>query len=191
LALKNKDEKPMFTRQEAANVIARLAEPPIRSALETCEIVDLPRLTVTRTVTHAGERRRLVKDFTTLSFGQQQSVLLALMLSSRATIPLVIDQPEDDLDGEFIYGSIVPALRLAKERRQIIVVTHNSNIAVLGDAEQIIVLKSTAERAVVHAAGSIDDPATRDAACSILEGARDAFKRRASIYGFDIVERGA
>jgi DNA repair ATPase RecN len=113
------------------------------------------------------------------------------MLSSKATIPLIIDQPEDDLDGEFISGSIVPALRLAKERRQIIVVTHNPNIAVLGDAEQIIVLKSTADHAVVHATGSIDDSATRDAACNILEGSRDAFKRRAEIYGFDIVDRGA
>ncbi|WP_428673781.1 TrlF family AAA-like ATPase [Reyranella sp.] len=191
LALKNHDGKAIFSRQEASNVIARLAEPPIRSELETCEIVDLPRLTVTRTVAHDGGQRRLVKDFTTLSFGQQQSVLLALMLSSKATIPLVIDQPEDDLDGEFIYGSIVPALRLAKERRQIIAVTHNANIAILGDAEQIIVLKSTAERATVHATGSIDDPTTRDAACNILEGHRDALKRRASIYGFVIKERSA
>jgi hypothetical protein len=69
------------------------------------------------------------------------------------------------------------------------VVTHNSNIAVLGDAEQIIVLKSTAAQAIVHATGSIDDVATREAACNILEGARDAFKQRASIYGFDLKER--
>lgn len=189
LALKSKDGKAIFTRQDAANIISHLGEPPIRAALETCEIVDLPRLTVMRSVMHEGVRRPLVKDFTTLSFGQQQSVLLALMLSSKATIPLVIDQPEDDLDGEFIYGSIVPVLRLAKERRQIIIVTHNSNIAVLGDAEQIIVLKSTAEHAIVHSTGSIDDVVTREAACGILEGARDAFKRRASIYGFDLTER--
>lgn len=191
IALKTKEGKSIFTRQEAMNVVMRLGEPDNRSALETCEIVDLPRLTVMRMVTHSGIRQPLVKDFTTLSFGQQQSVLLALMLSSKATIPLVIDQPEDDLDGEFIYHSIVPVLRRAKERRQIIVVTHNANIAVLGDAEQIIVLKSTAERAVVHATGSIDDAATREAACAILEGARDGFKRRASIYGFDLKQRDA
>jgi predicted ATPase len=65
-------------------------------------------------------------------------VLLALMLSSKSNRPLIIDQPEDDLDGEFIYHGIVPVLRKAKERRQIIVVTHNANIAVLGNAEQII-----------------------------------------------------
>lgn len=191
LALKNADGKSIFSRQEATNVIARLGEPTNRSALETCEVVDLPRLTVMAMVTYDGKRQPLVKDFTTLSFGQQQSVLLALMLSSKSTIPLVIDQPEDDLDGEFIYQSIVPVLRRAKERRQIIVVTHNANIAVLGDAEQIIVLKSTAHRASVRATGSIDDAETRAAACAILEGARDGFKRRASIYGFDLKERDA
>jgi predicted ATPase len=53
----------------------------------------------------------------------------------------IIDQPEDNLDGEFIYSSFVLALRRAKERRQIVIVTHNANISVLGDAEQIIVLK--------------------------------------------------
>ena len=77
----------------------------------------------------------------------------------------------------------MPVLRLAKERRQIIVVTHNANIAVLGDAEQIIVLKSTAERGSIVSRGSIDDPETRDAACKILEGAHEAFERRARIYG--------
>ncbi len=62
-------------------------------------------------------------------------------------------------------------------------VTHNPNIAVLGDAEQIIVLKSTAERGMIVSRGSIDDADTREAACNILEGAREAFERRARIYG--------
>ena len=82
-----------------------------------------------------------------------------------------------------IYKSLVPVLRMAKERRQIIVVTHNANIAVLGDAEQIIVLKSTAERGIIVSRGSIDDPSTQEAACNILEGTQEAFERRARIYG--------
>ena len=65
-------------------------------------------------------------------------------------------------------------LRRAKERRQIVIVTRNANIAVLGDAEQIIVLKSQSDRGIITARGSIDDPETRDAACNILEGAREA-----------------
>jgi len=108
---------------------------------------------------------------------------LALILSSRSNAPLIIDQPEDNLDGEFIYHSLVPVLRMAKGCRQVIVVTHNANIAVLGDAEQIVVLKSTSDRGTIVSRGSIDDPAIRDAACGILEGAKEAFHRRASIYG--------
>ena len=145
---------------------------------------DLPRLTVTKSiVTPDGKTQHITRDFSRLSLGQQQSVLLALMLSSTSNAPLIIDQPEDNLDGEFIYHSLVPVLRLAKERRQIIIVTHNANIAVLGDAEQIIVLKSTSEKATILSRGSIDDPTTRELACTILEGAREAFHRRAMIYG--------
>ena len=92
------------------------------------------------------------------------------MLSSKSNAPLIIDQPEDNLNSEFIYHSLVPVLRMAKEIRQIIVVTHNANITVLGDAEQIIVHKSTAERGQIVSRGSIDDPENREAACNILEG---------------------
>jgi ABC-type bacteriocin/lantibiotic exporter with double-glycine peptidase domain len=115
--------------------------------------------------------------------GQQQSVLLALMLSADSNRPLIIDQPEDNLDGEFIYQTLVPVLRRAKERRQIIIVTHNPNVAVLGDAEQILVMKAMNDRGAIVARGSIDHDQTRDAACAILEGAREAFLRRARMYG--------
>ena len=174
----------VFAKADAESIIVRLADPPIRFALERCEVHDLPRLTVTKEVAdQSGKPRYLHRDFSKLSLGQQQSVLLALMLSSRSNVPIIIDQPEDNLDSEFIYKGLVPVLRMAKERRQIIVVTHNANIAVLGDAEQIVILKSTAERGIIASCGSIDDPSTREAACNILEGAREAFERRARIYG--------
>ena len=125
----------------------------------------------------------VVREFKRLSLGQQQSVLLALMLTSQSRAPLIIDQPEDNLDSEFIYKTLVPVIRRAKERRQVIVVTHNANIAVLGDAEQIVVLKATHDRGVIASRGSIDEPGTREQACAILEGSREAFERRATIYG--------
>ena len=105
------------------------------------------------------------------------------MLSSNSDRPLIIDQPEDNLDGEFIYTTLVPVLRRAKERRQVIIVTHNPNVAVLGDAEQIVVMKAMNDRGEIVARGSIDHTETRDAACAILEGAREAFLRRAKMYG--------
>jgi DNA repair ATPase RecN len=174
----------VFDKAEADRIIKRLSEPAIRFAIERCVVHDLPRLTVTKAVPGPnGKTQYVSRDFSRLSLGQQQSVLLVLMLSSKSNAPLIIDQPEDNLDGEFIYHSLVPVLRLAKERRQIIIVTHNANIAVLGDAEQIVVLKSTSDKGMIVSRGSIDDPTTREAACNILEGAKEAFQRRAKVYG--------
>jgi ABC-type cobalamin/Fe3+-siderophores transport system ATPase subunit len=127
--------------------------------------------------------RPVTRDFSKLSLGQQQSILLSLILSTDSDRPLIIDQPEDNLDGEFIYSTLVPVLRRAKERRQVIIVTHNPNVAVLGDAELIVVMKARNDRGDIVARGSIDNPETRDIACSILEGSMEAFKRRAKMYG--------
>jgi hypothetical protein len=178
-ALSFEDGTRPFNTQDATEILQRLADPKVKFALERCEVHDFPRLQVTKNI----DGRYITREFSKLSLGQQQSILLALVLSSDGSDPLIIDQPEDNLDGEFIYSSLVPVLRRAKERRQIVIVTHNANIAVLGDAEQIIVLKSQSDRGIITARGSIDDPETRDAACNILEGAREAFLHRAKIYG--------
>lgn len=84
---------------------------------------------------------------------------------------------------ENLFTRALYLLRRAKERRQVIVVTHNANIAVLGDAEQIVVLRASNEKGVIVSRGSIDDPETRESACALLEGSREAFQRRARIYG--------
>lgn len=119
--------------------------------LERVAIHDLPSLQVTKKVTSSdGSPRFVHREFSKLSLGQQQSVLLALMLSSSSNKPLIIDQPEDNLDGEFIYSTLVPVLRLAKERRQVIIVTHNPNVAVLGDAELIIVMKAANDKGIIR-----------------------------------------
>ncbi|WP_369053184.1 TrlF family AAA-like ATPase [Burkholderia gladioli] len=172
-----------FSPGEAQEILQKLSEPPVRASLEQCHVDDLPRLTVTRRIDDGAKPKFLQRDFSQLSLGQQQSVLLALILSSDSKRPLIIDQPEDNLDSEFIFHTFVPVLRRAKERRQVIIVTHNANIAVLGDAEQLIVFKSNSDHSLIVARGSIDDKEARDAACKILEGAREAFTRRARIYG--------
>lgn len=177
-ALKTENGEKVFSPEEAKKVIDTLSQTANKYALERCAIHDLPRITVTKKVQlDDTEERSVTKDFGKLSLGQQQSVLLALMLASDSNSPLIIDQPEDNLDGEFIYLSLVKALRRAKERRQVIIVTHNANIAVLGDAEQIVALKSASDKGRVIAAGSIDNKKARDAACSILEGTEEAFRR--------------
>lgn len=177
----------VFKRDEAKQIIQRLSEPATKSFLESAEVHDLPRLNVSRSVPDGkGGHTHITREFTKLSLGQQQSVLLALLLSSDSNAPLIIDQPEDNLDGQFIYATLVPVLRQAKERRQVIVVTHNPNVAVLGDAELILVMKAKSDRGEIVARGSIDNPSTRDSACAILEGAQEAFLRRAKMYGIKV-----
>lgn len=182
-SIRVEDNVQQFSSAEAKEIITKLGEVSVRAALEECHVDDLPRLTVTRRVEDGASVKFVQRDFSQLSLGQQQSVLLALILSSDSKRPLIIDQPEDNLDSEFIFHTFVPVLRRAKERRQVIIVTHNANISVLGDAEQLIVFKSNSDHSKIVARGSIDDSGARDAACKILEGAREAFTRRAKIYG--------
>jgi ABC-type cobalamin/Fe3+-siderophores transport system ATPase subunit/histidinol phosphatase-like PHP family hydrolase len=144
---------------------------------------DKPSIIVTKTVIDSGGTSQTVnRPLNHLSLGQQQSILLAILLQSKSKVPLIIDQPEDNLDSEFIYKSIVANLRKIKECRQVIIVTHNPNIAVLGDAELIIPLKSTSIKSMVMERGSIDNEGTRQLCCEILEGGKQAFKRRKEIY---------
>ena len=95
----------------------------------------------------------------------------------------MIDQPEDDLDNAFIFDSLVSTLRSIKERRQVIVVTHNANIAVLGDSELIHSMKRSGDKGTVTDRGSIDRGETKKAVQRILEGGELAFRRRKEIYG--------
>lgn len=129
------------------------------------------------------------QDLDELSTGQKATaVLLLLLLESDA--PLVVDQPEDDLDNRFITEGVVPRMREEKQRRQFVFSTHNANIPVLGDAELIIGLSASGEAEHGHARmapehmGSIDSEPVRELVEDILEGGKDAFERRRRKYGF-------
>ena len=139
-----------------------------------------PKLTVTRHNKSQGDAD--VKDISELSLGQQQSIMLSILIQSDSNLPLIIDQPEDNLDSEFIFNSVVSNLRKCKEKRQIIVVTHNSNIGVLGDAELVIPLVASNDKSSIVGMGSIDNRTTQEHCCEILEGGRRAFSTRKDIY---------
>ena len=124
-----------------------------------------------------------------LSTGQKATaVLLLLLLESEA--PLVVDQPEDDLDNRFITEGVVPIMRQEKRRRQFVFSTHNANIPVLGDAELILGLAATGEakegqaRVAPKHMASIDSRPVRELVEEILEGGKAAFEMRRSKYGF-------
>jgi wobble nucleotide-excising tRNase len=110
--------------------------------------------------------------------------MLTIAMLAESNIPLVIDQPEDDLDNAFIFNAVVRVLRTIKERRQVILVTHNANIAVLGDAELLLPMKRDGDCGEVFDFGSVDKTETKKAALNILEGGEIAFQRRREIYGY-------
>lgn len=117
-----------------------------------------------------------------LSDGQRHTILLTIAMLAESNVPLVIDQPEDDLDNAFIFSSIVTTLRAIKERRQVILVTHNANIAVLGDSELILPMHRENDCGKTKDRGSIDTDATKRCVLDILEGGPDAFLRRKEMY---------
>lgn len=132
-----------------------------------------------------GDSPAAYKALETLSKGQRATALLLLLLSVSKS-PLVIDQPEDDLDNRFIYFGVVRHLRELKGKRQVIVSTHNANVPVLGDAELVITLEGDGQRGRVNPekSGSLDSPQVMRAAEDILEGGHLAFDTRRHLYGF-------
>ena len=119
-----------------------------------------------------------------LSGGQRVNLLLSLLLASSDTRPLVIDQPEDELDNRFLFETLLPALNRLKGRRQVVVATHNANIVVNGDADQVIQLDAEAEHGHIACAGAIEDPTVRDAIVQTVDGGDEAFRLRRLKYGF-------
>ena len=118
-----------------------------------------------------------------LSDGQKHTIMLTIAMLAQSNIPLVIDQPEDDLDNAFIFSTVVKVLREIKESRQVVVVTHNANIAVLGDAELLFPMRRHGDGGATFDRGSIDKTETKAAVIKILEGGERAFQRRKEIYG--------
>ncbi len=125
------------------------------------------------------------KDLIELSPGEKGALLLVYyLLLDNSDIPLIIDQPEDNLDNQSVYKILVPFIKLAKSNRQVILVTHNPNLAIAADAEQIIhvsINKSNKNEFKIES-GSIEDPYINKKIVDILEGTMPAFIKRENRY---------
>ena len=145
---------------------------------ETLDRLDLwfpeDSLEVRYSTTADGENLRSIQEG---SPGQKTATLLAFLLSY-GDEPIVLDQPEDDLDNHLIYDLIVQQLRTMKRRRQVLVVTHNANIVVNGDAELVVALTARGGETHKECEGPLQDRAVRDTICAIMEGGREAFEQR-------------
>ncbi len=121
------------------------------------------------------------KTHCSLSTGQKCTTILPILLLDSDN-PLLVDQPEDNLDNRYIYDTIVNAIHRVKKRRQIILITHNPNIPVLGEASAVYVLTSNGERSRLSNHGSVDDCKTE--IINLLEGGKEAFVRRKERYSY-------
>ena len=121
-----------------------------------------------------------------MSPGQRGTVLLVFYLAlDKNDVPLIIDQPEDNLDNQSVFDKLVPCILTAKKSRQIIIVTHNPNIAIACDAEQIITCKIDKQtRAITYMSGSIEESDVKDSVVRILEGTQPAFDLRNKKYNY-------
>lgn len=120
------------------------------------------------------------QDFRSLeqgSRGQKAAAIVAFLLA-HGDEPIVLDQPEDDLDNELIYQLVVTQLRTNKRRRQLVVVTHDPNIVVNGDAELIVVMNARAGQCRLLRSGSLQSSEIREEVCKVMEGGREALEKR-------------
>lgn len=129
------------------------------------------------------------KEFEKLSVGQKGTFYVCMKLATDPfSTPFIFDQPEDDLDNEFIYNKLVPIFKKIKRYRQVIIVTHNANLVVNADADQVILAVNNNEVITYRPAaieGMCGDARMKDEICRVLEGGESAFHKREKKYGIN------
>ena len=158
--------------EQSRKVVDALCDPATLSALEAVELPDLPHIALR----DGGE----YKESTRLSTGQKCTTILPILLMD-GDYPLLIDQPEDNLDNRFVCECVVESIGKIKTNRQLVFVTHNPNIPGLGDAERVHVLQSDGARSTKVSDGDVDG--CKEFIVTLLEGGEDAFFRRGERYG--------
>lgn len=121
------------------------------------------------------------KDIKGHSLGQRASAIMVFLLARQENDLIIIDQPEDDIDNQSIYRDVIKELNNLKGKTQFIFATHNPNIPVLGESEQVFTCRFEKDKLNVQE-GSIDAPQTQKAIIDIMEGGKDAFEKRERKY---------
>lgn len=123
----------------------------------------------------------IYKNISEVSIGQRCTVALSVIIENPSRV-LIIDQPEDHLDNEFIAQTLIKAIQQRALVSQTILSSHNANIPVLGNASNVVNLDSNGRRGFVKFIGATDDERIKDVIEAIMEGGRDAFRRRSEFY---------
>lgn len=177
--IRNKGENSLGFSRRFERVIQSLE----KHKLESLDII-LPEDEVV--MLYKVSEAAVFKPLSNASAGQKTSAILTLILSTGDS-PLILDQPEDDLDNSLIYSLIVDRIIKSKNNRQIIIVTHNANIPVNADSDFVNVMDSENLTFNPKNHGSIDNPHIKESICSIMEGGIGAFKSRALKYDLELI----
>ena len=169
------EELTAFGSERSRKILDAFRESVDPLTLEVIAIED--RIGIELNVSSAGHPN--FKDASDLSRGQKCTALLPILLARRDN-PLIIDQPEDNLDNHFIFETVVNAVHRLKRRRQMIFITHNANIPVLAEADLVLVMNSDGRVGVIEKSGTVDD--CREQIIELLEGGREAFELRSKRY---------
>ncbi|CAM3926335.1 AAA family ATPase [Pseudoalteromonas maricaloris] len=157
----------------ATRLLAYLNEQDIASVL-TAKIEDAVEFTLLD--------NGIYKNVSELSIGQRCTVALSVILENPNRV-LIIDQPEDHLDNEFIAQTLIKAIQQRATLTQTILSSHNANIPVLGNASNIVNLDSNGRRGFIKCIGATDDKRVKNVIEAIMEGGKDAFRKRSTFYG--------
>ncbi len=160
-----------LNENQAEKVINALNDTELLLKIEIVDLIDLPRIEL-----KDGDHW---KDSLSLSTGQKCTTILPILLLDSEN-PLLIDQPEDNLDNRFIYDTVVEGIHRVKTNRQLILITHNPNIPVLGDATRVLVLTSDGSQSRLLNQGDVDT--CKPEIINLLEGGEEAFAQRRERY---------
>ncbi len=172
-----------ISREKSEQIITALLDSQGIFDIETVYCPDLPTflLKVDRKDDADRQEKENYRATENLSTGQRCTAILPIVFAASSN-PLIIDQPEDNLDNKYIADSIHKIIKMKKDMRQMIFVTHNPNIPVLSDAEFNLFLDYREKKSKVDAQGSIEEVKTN--ILTLLEGGAEAFKTRSKIYGY-------
>lgn len=123
------------------------------------------------------------EDILSLSPGQQTNILMEYLIYKNTNVPLLIDQPEDNIDHLTIYNKVTNWFRTLKSKRQVILVTHDANIVINGDAENLIIANHLSNNTFEYSYGALEYKDNLENASKILDGGVEAVKRRLNKYG--------
>lgn len=166
------------------NVLLIINSSTVKSSFETEFFNNLKEI-ITYQVPNKYSIMYKGKDISTLSLGQRASAMILFILGQKDNNVIIIDQPEDDLDNQTIYEEVIKILISLKPEMQFIFATHNANIPVLGDSEMVHYCSALEVDNNSHInvySGSIDNSIIQNTIVDVMEGGKEAFKRRKEIY---------